>query len=94
MNHSSCNDPDAYCVELENRALDEEMDAMKRMPEPAKHQSVWITFSDGTKAGFTGEAVVFEGDTRQIVDISFTNPADLPPGYSLERINLNATNEK
>ena len=49
-----------------------------------KFQSVWITFSDGTKAGFSGKAVVFPGDARLIRDISFTAPQDLDPGYSFE----------
>ena len=46
----------------------------------AMQQSVWITFSDGTKAGFNGQAAVKPGDTRTIKDISFTKPRPLPAG--------------
>jgi hypothetical protein len=47
-------------------------------------QSVWITLSDGTKAGFSGKAVVFEGDVRTIRDILFTKPKPLPPDHTFE----------
>lgn len=45
-------------------------------------QSVVITFSDGSKATFTGPAVCFEGDERRINDIYFTEPKTLPNGCS------------
>lgn len=55
------------------------MIAKRRSPR-AMQQSVWITFSDGTKAGFNGQAVVKPGDQRTIKDIAFTKPQPLPAG--------------
>lgn len=43
-------------------------------------QTVWVTFSDGTRACFSGRAVAYVGDTRTIRDIAFTEPKPLPPG--------------
>ena len=45
-------------------------------------QSVVITFSDGSKATFTGPAVCFEGEEKRIQDIYFTEPKPLPEGCS------------
>lgn len=50
------------------------------------HQSVIITLSDGTIATFTGESIVFPGDSRTVVDIKFTEPRELPNGYYFEEI--------
>ena len=57
-----------------------------KQPNPEMVQSVWITFSDGTNAGFLGKAVAFPGDTRTIRNVAFTEPRALPPGYSLEAV--------
>lgn len=52
-------------------------------------QTVWITFKDGTKHGFTGKAAVFSDMAVEIVDIAFTTPKELPPGMSFEAIGTN-----
>lgn len=56
------------------------------MKEKEKFQSVWLTLSDGTKAGFIGKAVVFSGDKRTIVDIVFTEPKELPKNCSFGKV--------
>ena len=42
------------------------------------YQSVWITFSDGTKAGYLGKAAAMPGDKRTIRNIEFTKPKPMP----------------
>lgn len=49
-------------------------------------QSVFLTFSDGTIAQFSGRKVVDIGDTRTIVDIEFGEPKDLPEDCYFEEI--------
>lgn len=56
------------------------------LPKCEMYQTIWIVFSDGEKAGFTGKAVAFDGDKRTIRDISFTKPSELPPGHSFGEI--------
>lgn len=78
--------------EIGVRAMEEEMrkdqarqfapKASPLKPSPEMYQTVWIVFSDGTKAGFTGKAVAFGNDMRTIRDISFSTPKPLPPGHS------------
>ena len=45
------------------------------------YQSVWITFSDGTKAGYLGKAATMPGDNRTIRNIEFTEPKPMPDKY-------------
>lgn len=47
---------------------------------PDMVQSVTLTFSDGTEAKFSGPAVLFEGQTKSVVGISFGEPKELPAG--------------
>lgn len=49
---------------------------------PDMVQSVTLTFSDGSKATFSGPAVLFEGQTKSVADISFGEPKELPSGCS------------
>ena len=53
-----------------------------------EYQLVWITFSDGRKACFVGQAVVREKDAQalRVVDIKFTEPKPLPAGCSFEQM--------
>lgn len=64
--------------------------ANKRRKPPAKkpelYQSVWITFSNGERAGFLGPAAAFPGDTRTIAKVEFTEPKLMQPGYSFCRM--------
>jgi hypothetical protein len=48
-------------------------------PSVELYQSVWITFSDGTRAGYLGQAKAMPGDTRKIINIQFTEPKPMPP---------------
>jgi hypothetical protein len=48
-------------------------------PSVELYQSVWITFSDGTRAGYLGQAKALPGDTRTIKNIEFTEPKPMPP---------------
>jgi hypothetical protein len=56
------------------------------IPNPELCQTVWLTFDDGTRAGFHGKAVVFPGkdEEKRVHRIEFTPPAPLPPGCSFE----------
>lgn len=56
---------------------------------PNEIQTVIITFQDNTKAVYAGKAVVRPGDTRQIVNIQFTVPTQLPQGMSWKQVNDN-----
>lgn len=49
---------------------------------PDMVQTLTLTFSDGTEAKFSGPAVLFEGQTKSVVDISFGEPKELPSGCS------------
>ena len=49
--------------------------------ETEMYQSVWITFSDGTKAGYLGKAATMPGDNRTIRNIEFTEPKPMPDKY-------------
>jgi hypothetical protein len=44
-------------------------------------QSVTIEFEDGTKGTFTGPAVLFD-DVKEVTNITFTVPTELPVGCS------------
>ncbi len=58
---------------------------MKEQKEKQMCQWVVIEFSDGSTAGFSGEAVCFPGkENRSITGIKFTVPEELPAGCSLE----------
>ena len=48
-------------------------------PSVKLYQSVWITFSDGTRAGYLGQAKALPSDTRTIKNIEFTKPKPMPP---------------
>lgn len=45
-----------------------------------KYQTVFLTFSDGTKANYTGKAVLRPGkhEGLKVTDIAFTEPKELP----------------
>ena len=51
-------------------------------------QTVYILFSDGTKAQFTGKAVAEIGDTRSISGVYFGEPRKLPEDCSFEEIKM------
>ncbi len=83
--------------EIGVRAMKEEirqsMNGLRQRVEPLpvkiereQIQTVWITFSDGQRACFSGRAVAFPGDTRTIRDISFTEPKPLPDGCKFDTI--------
>ena len=50
------------------------------------YQSVWITFSDGTRAGYLGQAKALPSDTRTISNIEFTEPKPMPANCHFERL--------
>ena len=57
---------------------------------PEQYQSVIITLNDGTRLVYTGKAQVFEGDTRSVVGVKFTEPKDLPAGTTFDVIKEDA----
>lgn len=60
---------------------------MKPFPRPKeKYQNCIITLDDGTTHTFTGKAFAYREDrpVRMIKDIAFTEPKELPAGYTFE----------
>lgn len=49
-----------------------------------KYQNVLITLSDGSEGVFTGKVIAEPGDKRKIVKVEFTEPKQLPEGYTFE----------
>ena len=49
-------------------------------------QSILITFDDNSNHVFTGEACVFPGDKRMLIDVKFFEPEPMPEGCAFEEI--------
>lgn len=56
------------------------------MSKPNQFQVALIKLSDGTTAAYTGRAQVFEGDTRTVVDITFTEPRQMIEGCEWDTV--------
>ena len=49
-------------------------------------QFVIVTMDDGEKYQFAGEAVLYPNEKRKITNVNFTEPRDIPDGYTFEPI--------
>lgn len=45
-------------------------------------QTITLVFEDGSKATFTGPAIMSDKEQKRIVEILFTEPQELPEGCS------------
>lgn len=49
---------------------------------PEMIQTVKVTFEDGTEGSFSGPAILFEGESKRVVGVTFGPPKQLPAGCS------------